>query len=346
MATLEEGLSDGKRYPHGIFWMQRTEAPAPLRVQQFIAKAKALGIDAHFVAAETFDELAADLLLLETDIPQGIRDILNDHPAAKRHDPSPIPPTSGSWPVLRFNAVRLEAWPTSCGAVDCEIGGYKDIHEAIQTTGARLIAGRIRRAGVIFFGPEEEARKAFSNHNIKSIAIYPIEPRRLASGSAELGLLYEAACFALSAPSSLMYIRRRSHHLLVIPPNASGDPQFKPLFAALSEIAGNRGNIQWSEGVEVYLEYHLQRFWLIIEPKIYFHLADDQKLSTEGKEFIRERLARRYNPIWNKLIDAWMKVLTKGNTTLNFEAFSSLPGFKASFKLDSVTAFSRRQLAR
>lgn len=72
MDSLEEAVADGHGFPHGLFWFHRASTPCQQRVQHLIAKATAAGIEARIVESETFDELLADLILLQPDVPEEI----------------------------------------------------------------------------------------------------------------------------------------------------------------------------------------------------------------------------------------------------------------------------------
>jgi len=65
MDALSEAIDGGRGFPAGLFWIRPAEGVVFSRVNQLMEEAKACGIQAQFVEAETFDELMGDLLVLE-----------------------------------------------------------------------------------------------------------------------------------------------------------------------------------------------------------------------------------------------------------------------------------------
>jgi hypothetical protein len=133
MECLESALKSKQSFPHGIFWIHRSDAVVSDRVQAFIEKAISLGIDAHLVSAETFDEVVADLINLLPDIPADLAEKLDAH--APRFSSAPLKQKNGEYPLIRLNAIPLLESPTTCRRIVCNIGGYRDIREAIVLSG-------------------------------------------------------------------------------------------------------------------------------------------------------------------------------------------------------------------
>jgi len=90
------------------------------------------------------------------------------------------------------------------------------------------------------------------------------------------------------------------------------------------------------------LEYRLDRLWLVIEPTVWVADFEDQMLRNKVKEFVRERLASRYNPSWNKLLDGWSHLLVGDSDTAELRAFGNASGVDAAFTISRTTAFSWR----
>ena len=62
MDTLTEALDEGRGFPGGLFWFKRGQDAPYSAVIRLLDRARALGIDAHLVETESFDELFSDLL--------------------------------------------------------------------------------------------------------------------------------------------------------------------------------------------------------------------------------------------------------------------------------------------
>lgn len=342
MDALEEAIDGGKGFPAGLFWFYRSDAVLFDRVSQLISAASAKGIDAHLIEVATFDELMADLLLLIPDIPSDIESYLNQQPR-KVSDVS-VPSIDGSWPIIRLNALRVLSWPTVSRKVVCSIGGIKEVKAAIEKANAAVIAFR-RKTGVMAFGSDAEVHRVFDAYNISEFDIHPIAEKRLYFDSQELGLLYEALVRAFRRECPVLVERRRHQYTLVVDPERLSDPIYSELKSALGSITGlvPDTTLHWYEALDIRLEFRLGRLWLLVEPTIWTEHTEDDLARAKGKEFVRERLAGRYNPKWNAMLDGWSKVLTNGQDHRTVRAFGIGDGMDAVFSLSCVTGFSYRR---
>ncbi len=164
--------------------------------------------------------------------------------------------------------------------------------------------------------------------------------------SAELSLLYEALCRALERERPVIVERRRSSHLVRINPARKDDVVLQKLRQATQNMIGTvpSTRLAWAEAARIRLEYRLDRLWLLLEPSIWVESADDDTAYEQGREFIRERLAGRYNKAWNQIIDAWAEVITNGLPESEIRAFDISDGVDAAFTISKITAFSRREV--
>ena len=99
--------------------------------------------------------------------------------------------------------------------------------------------------------------------------------------------------------------------------------------------------LKWSESAWIKLEYWLDQLWLLIEPTVRVERTEDDALFAQSREFIRARLAGRFNSKWNEMIEAWTHIITGGNQETTLKAFGIGDGVDASFKISGITAFSR-----
>lgn len=340
--ALDRGIDAGRGYPAGLFWFHRAGAQLLPAVDELLAKAQAAGIEAEAIPLETFDELMGDLLHLEPVLPEDVAEKL-EQARPKRVSDAPLPATSGAFPVFRTNAFPVVEWPSTCRLVVCEIGGTREVRDAVADADAGLIVGR-RATGVIAFGSDADVRRAFEKHVISRLDLHVIEGRRLRYESAEHGLLYEALARALERELPLISDRRGRSHRLVVDPGRADDARFQSLRGAARAITGTVGGtgLTWCEAVEIRLEYRLDRLWLLLDPTIAILRAADEPLPEQAREFIRERQATRYNRRANELLDAWRDVLFGDEEEAVFRAFGLSDGVDATFKLGRVTAFSYR----
>ena len=207
MNALEEGISNGTGFPGGVFWINRPgSAPYP-RAIEFIAKAKAAGVESHDIEANNFDELMGDLLLMVEELPPALAGHLDS--VAPRLTEAPMPPINGGWPVVRLNALPITYFPTVCRRVVCAVGGMKEVRKIAHDSGKDIIVAR-RQVGVIAFGSDPDIRATFAPYNIQEWDIHSIEPERLAFESMEISLVYDSLVKAFMRERALLGCRRKT----------------------------------------------------------------------------------------------------------------------------------------
>ncbi len=342
MDALQGAIADGKGFPSGLFWFHRSEHEPLPRVSGLIEAAKSSGVDAHLIAAETFDELLADMLLLIQNLPDEIATRLDRR--AMRLTPAPIPSPAGSWPVIRMNALPIKSWPVQCRRVVCTIGGAREVKDVVAQTGADVIAAR-RNVGVLAFGTDNEVRKAFQERNITEFDLHNIDAARLRYESAERGLLYASLARALGRERGLRIMGRRTPGFLAfLDPDATTDKRYAPLRGVVEELAGaiSMTTLKWSEAVSIRLEYRLSRLFLLFEPTVWAESVLEPVASQHRAKFIRERLRARYNSESNALFEAWSRVLVGDADEAELRAFGCGDGVDAVFCVSRTTGFSRR----
>lgn len=343
MDALEEGIEGGRGYPDGLYWFSKRGDPVFERVRRLIGCARAAGVEAHLIESETFDELMGDLLLLEDkkDWPEKVVKRLDNH--RPRLSNAPVPSHKGTWPVLRFNALRVESWPSTCRLVKCKIGGQKEVNEAVEGTGAEVVAVR-RQVGVLAFGSDAEVNKAFGKFKIELRDLYTIQDHHLKDSYREHDLLYRAITLAIGRERPVSVHRKGSKRFVVVDPVAQNDPDYRLLKKAARYLSGQvpSTNVKWAHAVHIRLDYKSNRLWLLMNPTLWFDSPDDAPLPDRAKEFRREKLARLYNSQFNDLIDGWAFLLCGGRSPVKIQTFGIGDGVDASFTLGHVTAYSHR----
>lgn len=365
MDALEEAVAGGKGYPSGLFWFQRAGTPCLPRVARLMEMAAESGIGAHVIETESFDELTGDVLNLIQDIPEEVVKQIGSR--VKRLSEAPIPVHGQSWPILRLNALPVVSWPTIARRVVCEIGGAREVREAVRKGGTPVLAAR-RSVGVIAFGSDADVRKTFEGFGISQFDVHSIEAPRFRYESAELGLLYEALAQGLARQYPLQVQRRGPSFMAAIDPGRASDPVFAPLRRAISPISGcvPKTRVRWSEAFRFRLEYRLGTLWLLLMPTVWIErgVAPDEAVETaendpEGddaeaqsdelaREFVRSRLAGRYNKAWNYVLDGWAAILAgeAKDARREIRAFGIGDGIDAVFTISRVTGFSRKGVSR
>ena len=195
MHALRDALNGGQGFPGGLFWFKRSGAVPYESVTELITEARRLGIDAHIIESETFDELMSDVVRF---LPQTFDKLNSIQDAAPpRLASAMLKPPGTSTPAIRMNALPILSHPVMCRLVDCEIGGWQEIQEAIERALVDINAVRIRE-GVIAFGRDSDIRKAFEPYGIKQIDTISIPEERLSYENGYLNLVRESLFRALN----------------------------------------------------------------------------------------------------------------------------------------------------
>jgi hypothetical protein len=342
METLREAVSNGRGYPSGLFWFHRAGSVRASSVTTLINEAQAKGISAYLIEVETFDELLSDLIRLIPNVPDDVSNQLDQR--ALRVTAAPFLLGPGTWPVMRLNALPVLVSPTICRRFTCDIGGSSEVRQAVELSGAEVVATR-RNVGVLAFGSDSQVLKAFRSFNIRDWDVHAIEANRLRYESQEHGLLHDALMRALVRERPVTVERKRSGHLIVVDTSQQGHESLAMLRKAVGQLTGTvpGTTLAWAEAARVRLEFKLGRLWLLIEPVIWSDATDDDELFQVGKEFRRERLARRYNATWNTVLDGWINLVVGDSEEVELKAFGIGDGIDAAFTIGKVTAFTWRR---
>lgn len=129
MEALEAAFQEGKGFPGALFWFKRFQDVPYQAVRDLITKARGLGIDAHFVEVETFDELFADILRFLPDTEREAATIAGE--IRPRLAKGTSRTSVANTPAIRTNALPVISFPAICRLVVCDIGGWEEIQAAI-----------------------------------------------------------------------------------------------------------------------------------------------------------------------------------------------------------------------
>jgi hypothetical protein len=297
-----------------------------------------MGGEAGIVRIENFDETLRDLVRASTGLDTTTLDAFVGE--RRWRSGAQIPQCRKGWPVVRLNALPVEA-PTVCRRVVCQIGGTTEVRAAVDNARADVLAAR-RQGAVIAFGTDSNVKAAFGPFGITDFDLHTIEIGRLRYDSSERGLLRDALTRALCRARNLRSQHGRTRDLLV-----PVDPQHRdwiPLKKIVGTLHGNVSDIpdlRWSEGVAIRLDWAGDRLWLVFEPRVIFDGITLENRSTAA-DFGRERTVKRYNQFLNGLLAFWAAALTGDGSPIS--ALGIADGVDASFRISVETAFSRRAI--
>ena len=342
MSALTEALDNGRGFPGGLFWFKRSQGEPYGAVTDLIDRASRLGIDAHFVEAETFDELFVDLVRYLPQTAEKLHTL--DGATRPRLARSRLRPSARSTPAIRTNGLPIVSLPAMCRLVECDIGGYQEIQDAIAAADVDILARRIRQ-GVVAFGRDGDIRKTFGPFGVSSFDMHPISSARMRRETGERGLVREALFRAISRQPKVRVERRgRSTFLLPEDGHVDGDVfnsgSAKPVDRIAGVIAGT--SVRWSEACGLRIDHRLDRVWLLLEPTIWSDLPEDPPtdLVERTREFIRERRARRHNRLANALLEGWISLICGDEQEVHLRTYGIGDGVDAEFQLMRTSGFS------
>lgn len=351
MEAIHAGLDELGAFAAGLYWFARgTDTPLPT-VEALLDEARAKGVDAYLIRFDSFDDLVGRLLALYV-LPRDIDGMLAKAKPPARLSPFDLSARSpGRFPVLRFNALHVETYPKTARRVGVPptVGGTRDVKDLVRAAGVPVIAHR-RQDGIVAFGTDDEIRRAFASVGVTDWDLAPINP--LAGSPTDIALLYDTITRAIARRSPLIEHR----HALSVDPARASDPAFAALRAAAGSMTGTipGTSLIWAEGVEISLEARLGNLWLVFEPTIWADLpprpatgapaperAAHDKLRFTRAEFIRSRLAPRYNKNANAFFKAWADILAAGGIVSGALGIAPGTGIEAEFAINATTAYSR-----
>lgn len=189
-------------------------------------------------------------------------------------------------------------------------------------------------------------KRCFSPFNINEFDLHSIEFGRLRYDSAEHGLLSSAIGAALQHNRPLLYQRGRHTHILKVDVQQLNDKTFHALKSEAKTITGTvpKTELTWTEAIKFRLELKNNFLWLIIQPIIWVQRAPDDDTRFVVADFVRERMAVRYNAQYHRLLSAWTEILVGESEHCVVTAFGISNGVDAEFKIGKRAAFAARSI--
>lgn len=343
MEALNRAITEGG-LSRGLYWFYRGDDKVLPAVSSLIRQARAKEIDAYLIQSQGFDEVMSDIA---TFLPQ-LESIMVTFRTERegRRATIHLGGRGKKFPVIRTNGFPVVDYPHTARLIGCRIGNTKEVREVLEMSGRRGVATRVRD-GVIAFGDDEDLRFAFSNNDIEEWNTYPIVGNRLIKESGERRLLRDALFAAIADNSGLELKHRRSGTLVFANPKVTPANRFKGLGnpnAVNGIVPGT--NIEWAEVCGLRLDYRDEQLWLLLNPRtgIIWNDAVSLEDGKKAKNFVRERMAKRYNSHANCLLESWKSILlgtSQGEVTLAVGPFRR--GMAASFTINTVSGFSGRK---
>lgn len=368
MEALTEALAHPNALPGGIFWITRSAQSILPAVTELLETAIEAGISASIVESPTFDELAGDIID-GIDLPPELSTHVQESRPEQTLKETPLPTQERrKFPVLQCSAVPLLSIPTSARRI--EVNGTVSTVRAREMVRDAEVDAVVASNGhyIAAFGADNDLLRAFSPVGGRLSGITELHP---AKDSWALGLVYDALTKAVSRNQPLRPRLRRKGHSIVVERGSRKDSKERVAWrnARLSDLkkaysAALTGKVQehdypFSEGIQLRVEQSAGRWWCVFDPFTDVQLprlerkenrTDDESVNYSASsqrvnlvsDWQRERWARRYNPVWSRIISAWANLLAGENGgTVNAIGLPEGTGQDAEFQLSPVTAWSR-----
>lgn len=352
MALFRGVLTRPNPFPHGLFWMGIVGAPVLPAVTELIEAAITVGVRAALVEIDTFDALMLRFW----------RNLPSKSPAldskVRKALPSgvsiPIPAPGSGAPLMRMNALPIAGLPTRALAVRTHESLDWPTLRAIQRDAeSKLIV--TKGTEILCWGDRNAIAKAFAG---KAVQIEGTDvPKDLTTSDAApiKGFAEEAMATALARGRPLLVRRRGLTQILIADAHAADLSPLQPLASILGRLTGQVSGlfapvddehptperVFWAEAVRISIAQKNGANWLLVDPDIWIW---PPRARANAREFLDQRRKDRLNVKYDRILSAWVKVLTgttKRAAVVQLTAFGHNDlDANPSFTISSRTGFS------
>lgn len=355
MDAFSKALENTNAFPKGLFWITSIQGHVFPAVTEFIEKAKANGINANIVEADTFDSLLGSIWKVipnkKHEYDKKIRRSIFEIPKIPKYT---LP---GSYPLIRTNAFPILQMPSTCLSIETKSPlSTQELVLKIKATKSSSIMSRDRT--ILAWGDEAEIYKVISESEIKKSETLNLESYLTGyrQNTSLNSFCARAIARAIVKDKPLILRKRKEKYYAVI---SSKHEKFSDIDSVLKSalktyhysfnkkvepkaLAGKVPGLidtYWMECAEISLEYYDGKFWLIIVPDIWI---EPSTLRKNAKEFLSVKKKSRYNETQNELIDAWKKILFGDDTQVRLSTFNNTVAYNANFEVGTTTAYSQK----
>jgi hypothetical protein len=348
MRMLKAVLELPTHYPTGLVWVHRPEDVLAEPVVELLEAACAAGVKARAIAAGSFVGLMTEIERAVT-FDQPIRQRINTYLPKPARRPASVPiGTVQSWPQLRLAALPVVELPRHARLLEGPPSlGLGAVRTALQAERVPGMVARQAGGALIAFGDDAGLRSALEPLGVQ--VTDRVRLLRLAESAdgkvdfAELGILLEALVVGLGRTRGLGHVLRAGQRHLVRVRRAD-EPSLGQLRRACGGSLGgflthpDFGRLPWAEAAAITLEFRDGIWWCLIAPEIWVRhdfespaepsdrSARRSEAARRGQEFIRTRVARRYNAQTGAIVTAWIHLLTLGQSTRQVRTYNLATG--------------------
>ncbi len=357
VALFYKALEQPNPFPHGLYWTHMKGIQPIAAVKALLAVAKAKGIKAEAVEIETYDSLMLRIWR-NTDTPPREID-LRVKKAKLSSATISLPGTGTAAPLARLNALPVLHLPEKCLALTLtKPFEWADLRKAQKDGESRSILAKADT--VIGWGSEADLRATFKDH-LSKLGVRQLPLDISAAQNLTLkGLHEEALAAALARERPLLWRSQRSHAVLIVDRHTRDVGALEPLTKLLGKTGGDipglftevtdefpeQQQVAWSECLRLSLVHKNGRTWLLLTPDVWIWPTRARRMAAD---FLDDRQCKRFNNVFNAILDAWIEVVFD-TSDKNIEAsFTSFDGAASAsnpeYKLSNRTGFSRRHVA-
>jgi len=355
MDAFEKAIETENAFPKGLFWINSVQGFVFPRVTALIEKARAKGINASIIDADTFDSMMSTIWKQVANKPKHfdskIRRSIFEIPKITRPEPS------NKYPLIRMNAFPVIEMPKECLAIDTKanltMAEFKE----------KLLQGKssaiIQKENKLFaWGSLEEIHKIISPEEIKETNTVDLsETLKEFKQNSLINAFYQRAIArALVKGKPLTLRKKRGSYYAVVSSKHEKFAEIEPLLKkALKYWDKNLGTMRepsslvgfvtgfpgtyWMECVEISLEFVDNKFWLVLVPDIWIEPSEKRR---EARDFLTSKKRARYNQMQNDLLDAWKKILLGSEDEVVATTFNEDVEYNAQFKFQTKSAHTFR----
>ncbi len=156
-------------------------------------------------------------------------------------------------------------------------------------------------------------------------------------------MLTEGLARSLVRNTNLVFKKRRDRYLIFPHPKKVEEVEFKGLKTLLGSLTGviPKTNIKWVAGLEINLQKKFDISFLMLSPAVIGATKDIEDKSPIAP-FVKEKMARWYNSVYPKILDAWLDVLFGDKKEIEVCPFDHTTiGFNPMFKLKREAPFTK-----
>jgi hypothetical protein len=376
MQMLDSVLDNANPYPSGFTWVSRPEDDLPDSVTSLLDRARGKGIEPvyHLIASSMVDLMTHVECAVE--LPADLRTKIAANRPRPLRTPAAAPggPTS-PYPQLRIAALPILALPTTARLLtDPRNTPIRETRSALRTAHAHGMVARRRGGQLVAFGNDTELQAALNPLGInvtgETVTIGEDPDGADRPDSADAGIYSELLARALGRTHGVGEVLRSNHrHQLRVRESAGGTSSLPPALRGLREqvgtltgsISGPHGStLPWAEALTIGLDWRDGQCWLLFAPDIWLRQnlvnpptnmddsAQHARATRLGGEFVRDRLAGRYNNKTTAILTAWLTLLIAGadgdQRTVHAFQLADRPGVEATFSFGVRPLTSQRLL--